>query len=197
MTEAMGTLLIIQTGATEWQADQRLGGTGKLPLSDAGEADLCQHLGALADRTLDAILADDSQAAQQTATLVADRLGGKIRLIEDLRDVHMGLWEGMTEDEIRQRYPKVYRQWRESPASVTPPEGEDVAAAFGRVVRAVHAALRKQGTKRVAVVAAPMVAGLLRCWLTGCELDGLWKQVDASGPSAAYELNNGRPPQHS
>jgi len=184
----MKDVLIIQTGATAWQAAQRLGGTGQLPLSDEGIGAVREHLAAMVDCRLDTILTDDSEAARQTADMVAQRLGGKIRLVEGLRDVHMGLWEGLSVDEVRQRYPKVFRQWQEQPATVRPPEGEDFTDAFARVVAAVRAALKKRGSKQVGVVASPLVAGLLRCWLLGRELDAVWQEVREGAPPARYEV---------
>jgi len=179
---------VIQTGATQWRAADRLGGTGQLPLTDDGAGALAAHLQTLRDVQLDAVLADDSEAARQSADLVSERLGGKVRLVEGFRDVEMGLWEGLTVKQVRQRYPKVYRQWRELPASVRPPDGEDFASAFERVVAAVRGALRKRGRRRVAVVASPIVAGLLRCWLLDRAVDTIWQQVADAAPSARYEV---------
>ena len=185
----MKELWVIQTGATQWRSSDRLGETGQLPLTEDGKGELSSHLQTLVDVKVEAVLAGDSEAAQQSAQLVAASLGGKVRLVEGLRDVQMGLWEGLTGDEVGKRYPKVYRQWHESPASVTPPEGEDFADAFDRVVTAIRGALRKRGRQRVAVVASPLVAGLLRCWLLASELDSIWQQVEQAAPSARYEIS--------
>lgn len=188
----MKHLLLIQTGQTQWQTARRLGGAGQAPLTDDGAARLADHLDQIGDIALDAILADGSEAAGQTADLVSRRLGGKVRRIEGLRDVHMGLWEGLTVEEVRRRYPRVYRQWQERPSAVRPPEGEEIGEAFGRIVEAVRAALSKRGANRVAVVVSPLAAGLLRCWLLDCGVDALWEQVRQAGPWSRHEVSGDR-----
>ena len=68
-------------------------------------------------------------------------------LDKDLRERHGGSWEGLTDTEIRERYPKEHATW-------TPPDGESTTAVTDRVAAALQRA-----TAAVAEQVAGQVTG--------------------------------------
>jgi probable phosphoglycerate mutase len=67
-----------------------------------------------------------------------------VTLDKDLRERHGGCWEGLTDTEIRERYPESHATW-------TPPDGEPSAAVADRVAAALQraaAAVAERGTGR-------------------------------------------------
>lgn len=49
-----------------------------------------------------------------------------LRIDARIQELHYGLWEGKTVDEIAIDYPEILRQWRENPEHMTPPQGESM-----------------------------------------------------------------------
>ena len=174
----MAKLCLVQTGQTTWEMDGRIESPNGSPLTEVGlkvaQVIACE----LVTEEIGVIYASDAEAEQQTAKTLAKELGVKIITDPDLRDMDYGLWQGLTIDEIKRRQPKLYKQWREQPAGACPPGGERPEDARRRLAKAVKAIVKRQKRKYVAVVARPLVIGLLRCLLTQTDLSKLWQVVD-------------------
>src|SRR4051812_11312320 len=128
----MTRVLLIPAAPTPWDAEARLGGNAMLPLTTDGEIAIREALEAL-PFAVDAVYTFlKNQACEQAAKLVAQHFKLRIRNSDHLEPVSMGLWQGLTRDELRFRYPTVFPQWEENPLSVNPPEGESLEAADGR-----------------------------------------------------------------
>ena len=130
-------LLVVRHGQSTWNADGRWQGTEDPPLSTLGVRQArhaAQHLG-----TFDAVVASDLERAFVTATIVADELGiGPVQTDADLRERCAGEFQGLTRDEIEERFPGYLAERR------NPPGWEDdesvlarAAAALGRVAAGV------------------------------------------------------------
>ena len=170
----------IRTGATTWEAEGRVCGQAELPLSPAGRARVVAGLSGLQPRMLGSVLCGPDEASVATAELVSQTLGGKVRPVQGLQEMSLGLWEGMLDCNLREKCPRAYRQWIEDPASVTAPEGETAQEAQDRAVEAISAALSKIKTEGhdVGVVMRPIVLGLVKCWLSGEPISSLWSITD-------------------
>ena len=136
-------LILIRSGATDYDLQGRIRGTLDIPLSAAGAADAERIGAALADRGLDAIYAASSSCAAETGRIVAAACGLPLRRIARLRNLDQGLWQGMLIDDIRRKQPRLHRQWRENPWAVAAPEGELVEEACERVATALEKLVRR------------------------------------------------------
>jgi len=175
----MPTLYVIQTGRTTWEDRARVESAAGAPLTDQGAQRVEDIAKELRNRKIGVIYASEGEAERQTAMLAAKTLGLKIRTETNLRELDYGLWQGLTIEEIKRRQPKRYRQWMESPASVCPPGGETLSEAQQRLRRAVKEILKRQKAVSLLLVLRPVMVGLLRCLLTGEEIDTLWSHVDS------------------
>lgn len=166
------SILLIRSGATEWDDAGRLQGDTDLPLSEAGRQRLIHDLAAFSastGRTLDvaAVLHGPDDASRDSAALVSRAFSARRREIPDLRAVGLGLWEGMRAADLLDRQPTAFRHWLEDPAAVTAPEGEAFADAHHRLTNALSRAFARAGKRTLAVVLRPVAHGVIRCWLAG------------------------------
>lgn len=185
----MAHLYILQTGQTEWSDSGRMDSAAGVPLSEAGAASVHQLAEDLVDRSIKAVYACKMEADWQTAVIVSTHLGVKAHARDELRGLDYGLWQGLLVEEARQRYGKAFRQFRESPASARPPGGEALVDAQKRIVDSVKKILKKHKDQAVLLVLQPVVAGLLRCRLSGQPIDELWSHVNPLGTYDAHELD--------
>ena len=58
------------------------------------------------------VVSSDLFRAQQTAHAFADPLGLDVTLDSRLRERDFGQWEGMSREEINERYPEGYASWK-------------------------------------------------------------------------------------
>jgi probable phosphoglycerate mutase len=180
--------VLIPVGQTAWEHEGRLAGAADLPLDATGERQV-EALGRqLAERGIKIVFASENQTAQQTGRSLAESLGVSLRKAKGLEEVDVGLWEGLTADQLRQRYPRVYKQWVERPASVQLPQGEDLQAAARRLADALVRISVRTKVPCVGVVLGRLAMGLLRCQLEGLGLDNLWQKMDDEATWYCFKL---------
>lgn len=179
-------LLLVRTGRTEWDDTGRLQGGTDLPLSEAGCADLARamdgHLRHAGSPTITTALHAPDEASTQTARMLTELGGGKAKSVTGLGAMKLGLWEGLLETELMDRYPTSYRQWRENPALVNPPEGETLLDTQLRLVQTLLKSTERAAGKTLAVVLRPLEFGLVRATLAGRPTSDLWTMIE-DGPA--------------
>jgi probable phosphoglycerate mutase len=106
-----------------------------------------------------------------------------------LRELDYGLWQGLLESEVKQRYGKVYRQWQEAPLTACPPGGEAFPDAQARICQAVACILKRNRGRNVLVVLQPVAAALLKCRLNRLDCSTVWDNVDCLGAWASYDAD--------
>jgi broad specificity phosphatase PhoE len=108
-------LVLWRHGRTEWNAEGRFQGQLDPPLDLEGRNQAVRaapHLvatGLTPDETV-VVSSDLSRAAETAATLTA-LLGVPLRLDDRLREHGMGSWEGLTRDEVAERFPDQLADW--------------------------------------------------------------------------------------
>jgi len=179
-------LLLIRTGATEYECQGRVQGTLDIPLSEDGRLQIEQVAEQLRETPIDSCYAGPCRATQQSADILASKLKLKSKTIDDLRNLDHGLWQGMLIDDVKVKQPKVYRQWHEHPETVCPPEGESLQVVRERLHRALAKIAKKQKSGTAAVIVAEPVTSLLKNVLRDDAIGNLW-QVDTDA-QPAWEL---------
>jgi glucosyl-3-phosphoglycerate phosphatase len=127
-----------------WNAERRFQGQSDIPLDETGQAQAERAARLLAALRPDLIVSSDLSRAASTAAPLARLTGLEVTLDKDLRERHGGCWEGLTDTEIRERYPEAHAIW-------TPPDGEPTATVADRVAAALQrtaAAAADRGTGR-------------------------------------------------
>jgi broad specificity phosphatase PhoE len=90
---------------------------------------------ALYDSPFDAVVSSDLMRARQTARLIAAGRGLALQGSDQLREVDLGSWTGLTRDEAASRFPDEYRAWRTQPRTARRGGGETELEAGDRVAR--------------------------------------------------------------
>ncbi|CCG02494.1 histidine phosphatase family protein [Blastococcus saxobsidens] len=133
-------LVVWRHGRTEWNAAGRFQGQLDPPLDDVGRAQAAHtapHLVAagLAGRST-AVVSSDLERAVETARALTSLLDVPLRLDARLREHGMGAWEGLTRDEVAERYPEQYADWMAG-RPVRGRGGEEQVAVVERVLAAL------------------------------------------------------------
>jgi 2,3-bisphosphoglycerate-dependent phosphoglycerate mutase len=134
-------------------------GHGDPPLSALGHRQ-AERVGArLADAGIDAIYVTSLRRTSQTAAPLAERLGLEPVMEADLREVHLGEWEGgLYRKMVAEGHPTALRMFAEGRWDVIP--GAEPAEKFeGRVSGAIDRIVASHAGQRVAVFAHGGVIG--------------------------------------
>ena len=181
-------LLVIRSGATDYDHLCRIRGTLEMPLSATGVAEAEAAAAELLADPPVALYVADSPCAAETAQIICRGLGIRPRPLADLANLDQGLWQGMLVEEIRHRQPRLARQWEDNPWAVVPPEGEPLDAACDRVETALERALKRHASGRVAVVVPHPLDRIVRWIVAGEPLGDLWDRDSAAPAVVALPL---------
>ena len=110
-------LVLWRHGQTPWNIEGRFQGQTDIQLDEVGRKRAERAARLLAALRPDAIIASDLSRALATAAPLARLTGLTVTADKDLRERHGGVSEGLTDVEIRTRYPEEHAKW-------APPEGE-------------------------------------------------------------------------
>jgi probable phosphoglycerate mutase len=152
--ETVTTILLARHGETDWNRDRRVQGHSDVPLNDNGREQARELGKLLAKEQFDAVYASNLARAKETAEIAAAGRGLPVREVAELRERHFGTWEGLTDADIRARFPE----------SRTGPwgDGETQDEMSARVVAALHeiATGHRGATVLVLTHGGPMRAAL-------------------------------------
>jgi broad specificity phosphatase PhoE len=124
------------------------------PLSEAGREHASQLL---RDIDLEIVYSSPLRRALETAQAIART--APIEILDDLKEISYGDWDGLTWAQIEARDPDLARRKYENWTSITPPGGEPWTDFETRVRRAFEQIVR--GTRPAAIVAHAAVNHLI------------------------------------
>lgn len=163
----MPDVVLIRPGCTDFDEQNRIQGVLDLPLSPRGQEQVRELIEQLHDVSVDVIFTAPSEPARSTATAIGSALGVSVKELDGLRNLDQGLWQGLLLEDVRRKYPKVFKQLQESPETICPPQGETVPEALERIEKSLKKPLKRK--HQFAIVASEPVATLVRCVLRGCK----------------------------
>ncbi len=107
------TLVLVRHGETDWNRQRRFQGHADQPLNDAGRSQARELAGRLRDEPVTALYTSPLRRASETAQILATGFGLEARTLDALLEIDVGAWEGLTVDEVRERYPdRADQDWR-------------------------------------------------------------------------------------
>lgn len=111
-------VILVRHGESTYNVERRVQGyLDESTLTQTGREMARQVGAALKTMHFDVAYTSPLQRAKDTADLVLAELNHPPRLeIRDtLKEIYLGLWEGLLFSDIQQKYPEQYRQWRDAP----------------------------------------------------------------------------------
>jgi broad specificity phosphatase PhoE len=116
-------LIAIRHGETEWNAQGREMGQLDSALTERGIQQARLVAGRLNQAAFHALYSSDLGRGIQTAEIIASKCQKQVQLDAGLRERHMGIFQGLTLAEMRERFPKERaRDWE--PALAKPNKGK-------------------------------------------------------------------------
>jgi broad specificity phosphatase PhoE len=202
----MPEVVLIRPGCTDFDEQNRIQGALDLPLNHRGHAQVLGLVAQLQEVSFDVIFTAPCEPARSTALAVCEQCRVPLKEVDDFRNLDHGLWQGLQVDDVRRKYPKVFKQWQESPETVCLPEGETVAEAVERIRRALRKCLKRKRT--IGIVASEPLATMIGCVLRGarpalpetCERKCMRPKIErftlesAELPEPAQAASNGAKP---
>ncbi|MFD4653993.1 histidine phosphatase family protein [Kitasatospora sp. NPDC058444] len=98
-------------GQTSWNLESRFQGTTDIELTGQGVLQAQRAARLLSGLRPDLLISSDLKRARRTAAELAEVTGLDVQHHEGLRETFAGSWQGLTNAEIRARFPEEYEAW--------------------------------------------------------------------------------------
>lgn len=105
-------IVLWRHGQTDWNLQRRFQGSTDIELTAEGLAQARRSAPLLAGLRPDAIVASDLRRAAATAAELAALTGLHVTHDEALRETYAGEWQGLTHEEILERFGEQYTAWK-------------------------------------------------------------------------------------
>ncbi|MFI2288602.1 histidine phosphatase family protein [Streptomyces niveus] len=105
-------VILWRHGQTAWNLERRFQGTTDIELTEAGVAQARRSARLLASLRPDALVASDLQRVVATANELATLTGLPVSYDSALRETYAGAWQGLTHEEIVERFGEQYLAWK-------------------------------------------------------------------------------------
>ncbi|SDM30930.1 histidine phosphatase family protein [Nonomuraea jiangxiensis] len=178
-------IVCLRHGQTLWNVEQRFQGHSDIPLDDTGVAQAARAASLLAALRPTMIVSSDLQRANDTALALGRVVGLDVAIDKALRERGGGQWEGLTREQIADRWPDEYAAWEA-------PDGEPVGEVAVRVAASMRrwaAGLEDDGLLVVVSHGAALRLGI--CELLGLP-EALWSALGGLGNCSWSVLQEGR-----
>ena len=165
-------IFLLRHGLTDWNAAHRCQGTTDIPLNAEGIAQAQTLAARCASLSIERVYHSPLIRAAKTAEFVADACHAPLIPCDDLREVCLGVFQGLTREQSQAAYPAEATAYFSDPESVIPPNGESVPAVQRRAFAALEAAEKDAaGCRRIALVSHGVTIKTLICSIMDMPLD--------------------------
>jgi glucosyl-3-phosphoglycerate phosphatase len=104
-------LVLLRHGRTAWNAQRRFQGQSDPPLDEVGRMQAYEIAALVSALAPDLLVSSDAARAMQTAEPLAAMTGLELCAEPRFRERSLGHWEGLTRDEVAEKYPDEYADW--------------------------------------------------------------------------------------
>ena len=149
-------------GQTESNVLERYGGRSPEPLTTTGRAQISGLAAQLALAGIGEIWTSEIVRARESAELVGVVLGKPVRVDQRLNEMRLGPWEGLSEQEVADRFPDAYARWCTVPDRVVIEGRETLDALAVRMAAVLADAVRQPRPVMLMTHVAPIRVAVLR-----------------------------------
>jgi len=187
----MKQIILVRHGETEWNVKEVFRGRIDIELNKTGVKQaqlLAEHLSNI---KIDAIYSSPLKRALTTAEIVAACHKLDVVIEPSLIDFDYGEWQGLSRQEVRDKYKELYAQWFTHPELVRMPAGESLDEVRERAVSVVdRVKARHEGN--VILVSHRVVNKVLICALLGLDNSHFWNIRQDTCGLTFFTYENGR-----
>jgi len=166
-------MYLLRHGEITQSAPRRFVGQIDLPLTDRGREQMRQVADYLAGRGVSRLLCSPLSRCVESAGIVGLALGLRPEIVPDLREIGLGVWEGLTVEEVRERFPGDYEARGRDLTEFCPAGGESFADVQRRAWAAFEVVSKFNSPQ--AIVAHGGVNRVLLCRILGMPVENLFR----------------------
>ena len=182
---------LIRHGETRWNVEKRMQGYLDSPLTNSGRSQ-ARRVRREIDR-IDVAYSSPSGRALETAEIILNGAQQKIETHVGLKEINLGIWEGMKMEWVEKKYPHQYRALWSEPSKFSVADGETFLEVQDRAVKAVLEVARTHKGQSILVVSHAATIKVILAHFENRSLDKLWDppSIENGSRSVIEERGNG------
>jgi broad specificity phosphatase PhoE len=180
-------IVLIRHGLTESNVKGKYAGHQDDVLSKEGEAQAAKLKDRFKDIIFDRVYCSDRKRAIRTAEIIF----GDLPVIKEkgLSEINFGVFEGLTHQEIMEKYTDIYKKCLEDPFNVSVPGAETMNGFQERVTGTIKKIVSPDNLKNVALVCH---GGTIAIFIHSILKDNnFWRHIPGNATVTAVKYRNG------
>ncbi|MBS1190758.1 MAG: histidine phosphatase family protein [Rhodocyclaceae bacterium] len=169
--QSVARLCLVRHGETEWNTQRRIQGQIDVGLNDKGLRQAEAAGRRLKDAGITTLYSSDLQRAWSTAERIGAAIGLAPLPVPELRERRYGIFEGLTYDEAKVRYPAAYAAMESRDPDWDGETGESLLAHFERVAGKLKALAAAHVGESIVVVVHGGVLDIINRFVRGTPLE--------------------------
>lgn len=145
-------LFLIRHGQSEWNKLNLIQGQKNVSLTELGKKQAKSLGNRLINEDIHIIYTSDLLRAYSTAQIISDIIEKPMASKEDIREIKFGSWEGLSTQEIQEKYNKEYSTWLKEPHNLNIDGIETLQLLQTRAMNCIRNIIDSNQGKNIAIV---------------------------------------------
>jgi broad specificity phosphatase PhoE len=176
------TVFLVRHGQTESNINGYYMGWTEEDLSKLGFRQAQQLASRLASQNIASVYSSPLKRTYNTAAILARQHGLEPTVSDEIIEIHLGDWQGLHRDEIKQTWPEIWRQSRTDPSAVRLPAGESFGEVTERAVRAFNSIVATNQGLQAVIVSHEVVIKVIIAHVLGTS-NHIYRQFEIANAS--------------
>jgi len=155
-------IYLMRHGRTESNEKKIYAGWSDEVLNESGIRDVMNSGEKLGDYGIERIYSSPIERALQTAIIINQKLNKMVIVEEDFKEMKLGPWEGLSEEEVMNKYPDEWKTWNTRPSTLNMTGRENLKRLQERALRGIKKIVNSSGD---AVLIVTHVALIRVLWI--------------------------------
>ena len=187
----MTRIYLVRHGTTDWNKEEIFRGRAECQLNETGKAEGKALAGYFEDVPIAGIYSSPLSRAMETARPTAESKGREVVPDPAFTDLDFGAWQGLPLKEAKEKYPDLYRLWREQPGVVSFPQGENLTQVRNRTWEGLIRLAEGNPQRTILIVTHRVVTKVLICAALGLDHSHFWQMKQDSTAINCFEYSRG------
>ena len=171
----MSKVYLVRHGQTAWNVGEIFRGRADIPLDETGKQEVHLAGEALKDETLHAIYSSPLSRSIETAENIAKFHDIPVTPFDAIIDISYGEWEGLENQEVKEKYPELHSLWHREPHKIKFPGGESLEEVRIRTMTGLEGLLLQHKDENFVLVAHRVPNKVICCALLGLDNSHFWR----------------------
>ncbi len=181
-------MFLVRHAESTWNRLKKIQGQRDPQLSPYGRKEAKLLARRFKGLSFDAVYSSPLKRAHETAGAIVGKTA-EIELLDDLKEINLGDWEGKTLRQIRRKFGESFDRWAVRPTRIRVPGGEDFREFKKRVGRALRGIERKHKEGNILVVCHGGVISTYSTSLLNLPPDDVWCLTVKNASLTIVEVN--------